>query len=110
MHYPLVQCCLDAPSAGPTISSIGSPLYENDAFTISCTSQGGNPRANVSWNTLPEGFENVKVTKSPGTSTLSGKITRGVDGKMITCKASHYALLSTNYRTSSKGPLNVHCK
>ena len=102
---------LDPPPSPPTISFNGrSIFYEGEDFSITCSSEEGNPAAVLSWSFPSGGFNISKPAPAAGSIRLEGQAHRDMNGKVCLCKASHPALLSGQYRNRTSQPLQVYCK
>ena len=81
----------------PTITQIPvGPIVENTTVTLTCTIQGGNPVATITWSC--EGATQITPTGSPSTVDANSSVefvtSKNNNGKICTCAGRH--ILWTN--------------
>jgi hypothetical protein len=105
MHFNV----LDQPTTSPTIIQTPvEPIIEGNKVTLTCTIQGGNPVATITWSC--DGAPQITPTGSPSTEDAISSVelvsSKNNNGQMCTCTGRH--LLSTNDKTQHN--ITVHCK
>jgi hypothetical protein len=101
---------LDQPTTTPTITQTPvGPIIEGSKVTLTCTIQGGNPVATVTWSC--DGATQITPTGSPSTvDAISGVelvTSKNNNGQICTCIGRH--LLWTNDQTQQHN-IVVYCK
>jgi hypothetical protein len=97
MHFNV----LDQPTTSPTIIQTPvEPIIEGNKVTLTCTIQGGNPVATITWSC--DGAPQITPTGSPSTEDAISSVelvsSKNNNGQMCTCTGRH--LLSTIMITS----------
>ena len=104
------QSVLDQPTTSPTIiqTPIG-PIIEGNKVTLTCTIQGGNPVATITWSC--EGATQITPTGSPSTvgaiSSVELVTSKNNNGQICTCTGRH--ILWTNDKIQQQ-TVTVYCK
>ena len=85
------------------------PIIEGNKVTLTCTIQGGNPVATITW--LCDGVTQITPTGSPYTvdaiSSVELVTSKNNNGQICTCTGKH--LLWTNDKTQQHN-ITVYCK
>jgi hypothetical protein len=101
---------LDEPTTSPNItqSPVG-PIIEGNNVALTCTIQGGNPVAAITWSC--DGATQITPTGSPSTVDVISSIelvtSKNKNGETCTCTGKH--LLWTNDKTQEH-TIIVYCK
>ena len=83
---------LDQPTTSPTIiqTPLG-PIIEGNKVTLTCTIQGGNPVATITWSC--DGVTQITTTGSPSTldaiSSVALVTSKDNNGQICTCTGRH---------------------
>ena len=106
MHFNV----LDQPSTLPTIAQTPvGPITEGNKVTLTCTIQGGNPVATITWSC--DGDTQITPTGSPSTVDANSSVefvtSKNNNGEKCTCTGRH--LLWTNDKTQQHN-ITVYCK
>ena len=94
------QSVLDEPTTSPTITQkpVGS-IIEGNKVTLTCTIQGGNPVATITWSC--DGATQITPTGSPSTEDAISSVelvtSKNNNGQICTCTGRH--LVWTNDKT-----------
>ena len=104
------QSFLDQPNTTPTITQTPvAPIIEGSKVTLTCTIQGGNPVATVTWSC--DGTTQITLTGSPSTvdaiSSVELVTSNNNKGQICTCTGRH--VLWTNDKTQQH-TITVYCK
>ena len=104
------QSVLDQPTALLTIKQIPSePIIAGSKVILTCTIQGGNPVATITW--LCDGANQITPTASPSTvyaiSSVELVVSKNNNGKICTCTGRHG--LWTNDKIKQHN-ITVYCK
>ena len=109
--YFNINCTvLDQPTTLPTIAQTPvGPIIEGNKVTLTCTIQGGNPVATITWSC--DGATQINPTGSPSTVdaifSLELVTSKNNNGQICTCTGRH--LLWTNDKTQQHN-ITVYCK
>ncbi|KAL2096619.1 hypothetical protein ACEWY4_008767 [Coilia grayii] len=95
----------------PEITGFTKPAQEGDHVTLTCTTSGSKPAADIRWfrnDKEIQGMTEVNATGRSFTvrSTLEFLVDRSEDGVAYTCSVDHVALLSTPQQVTEV--LEVH--
>ena len=101
---------LDQPTTSPTITQTPvGPIIEGNKVTLTCTIDGGNPVATITWSC--DGATQKTPTESPSTvdaiASVELVISKNNNGQICTCTGRH--LLWTNNKTQQHN-ITVYCK
>ena len=99
---------LDQPTTSPTISQTPvGPIFEGNKVTLTCTIQGGNPVATITWSC--DGATQIAPTGSPENAISSVELvtSKNTNGQTCTCTGRH--ILWTNDKTQQHSII-VYCK
>ena len=101
---------LDQPTTFPTITQTPvGPIIEGNTVTLTCTIQGGNPVATITWSC--DGATPITPTGSSSTvdaiSSIELVTSKNSNGHICTCTGRH--LLWTSDKTQQH-TLTVYCK
>ena len=104
------QFVLDQPTTFPTITQTPVvPIIEGSKVTLTCTIQGGNPVATITWSC--DGATQITPTKSPSTVDVISSVelvtSKRSNGQICTCTGGH--ILWTNDKTQQH-TITVYCK
>ena len=109
--YFNINCnVLDQPTTSPTITQIPvGPIIEGSKVTLTCTIDGGNPVATITWSC--DGATQKIPTGSPSTVDVISSVelvtSKNNDEQICTCTGKH--LLWTNNKTQQHN-ITVYCK
>ena len=101
---------LDLPTTSPTITltPVG-PIIEGNKVTVTCTIEGGNPVATITWSC--DGATQITQTGSPSTvdaiSSVELVTSKSNNGHICACTGRH--ILWTNDKTQQH-IITVYCK
>ena len=101
---------LDQPTTSPTIiqTPVG-PIIEGNKVALTCTIQGGNPVATITWSC--DGATQITPTGSPSTEDAISSVelvtSKDNNGQICTCTGRH--LLWTNDQ-AQQHTITVYCK
>ena len=104
------QSVLDQPTTSPNITQkpVG-PIIEGNNVTLTCTIEGGNPVASITWSC--DGVTQITPTGSPSTvnaiSSVELVTSKNNNGEICTCTGRH--LLWTNDKIKQH-TIAVYCK
>ena len=89
-----------------------SLLYEHDFLRMTCRITGGFPLANLTWSCPDLGSTEIQPGGNSTTkwSTITGNISRNLDGEHCTCTARHYAWLPYGFKSTTTHSYTVYCK
>ena len=99
---------LDKPMTSPTITQTPvRPIIEGNKVTLTCTIQGGNPVAMITWSC--DGATQITPTRNPSTvnAISSVELVASRNGQICTCTGRH--LLWTNDKAQQHN-ITVYCK
>ena len=104
------QYVLDQPTTTPTITQIPvGPIIEGNKVILTCTIQGGNSVATITWSC--DGATQITPTGSPSTVDAISRIelvtSKNNNGQVCTCTGRH--LLWTNDKIQQR-TVTVYCK
>ena len=104
------QSVLDQPPTSLTITHTPvGPIIEGNIVTLTCTIEGGNPVATITWSC--QGATQITPTGSPSTADAISSIelvtSKNNNGQICTCTGRH--LLWTNNKTQQHN-ITVYCK
>ena len=114
-HYRFIsiyiyQSVLDQPTTTPTITQTPvGPIIEGNKVILTCTIQGGNPVATITWSC--DGATQIIPTGSPSTGDVISSVelvtSKNNNGQVCTCTGRH--LLWTNDKIQQH-TVTVYCK
>ena len=101
---------LDQPTTTPTITQTPvGPIIEGNKVTLTCTIDGGNPVATITWSC--DGTTQITLTGSPSTvdaiSSIELVTSKNNNEQICTCTGRHP--LWTNNKTQQHN-ITVYCK
>ena len=101
---------LDQPRTSPTITQTPvGPIIEGSKITLTCSIQGGNPVATITWSC--DGATQITPTGSPSTEDAISSVelvtSKNNNGHICTCTGRH--LLWTNGKIQQH-IITVYCK
>jgi hypothetical protein len=104
------QSVLDQPMTSITITQTPvGPIIEGNKVTLTCTIQGGNPVATITWSCYEA--NHITPTGSPSTvdaiSSVELVTSKDNNGQNCTCTGRH--ILWTNDKTQQHN-ITVYCK
>jgi hypothetical protein len=104
------QSVSDQPMTSPTITQTPvGPIIEGNKVNLTCTIQGGNPVATITWSC--DGATQITSTGSPSTidaiSIVELVTSKDNNGQRCTCTGRH--ILWTNDKTQQH-IITVYCK
>ena len=106
MHFNV----LDQSTTSPTImQTLVEPIIEGNKVTLTCTIQGGNPVATITWSC--DGATQITPTGSPSTEDAISSVeivtSKNNNGQICTCTWRH--LVWTNDKTQQHN-ITIYCK
>ena len=106
----LKKSVLDQPTASPKITQTPvGPIIEGNNVTLTCTIQGGNPIATITWSC--EGATQITPKGSPSTEDAISSVelvtSTEKNGQICTCTGRH--IFWTNNKTQQH-TITVYCK
>uniref|UniRef100_A0A4W4H123 Ig-like domain-containing protein n=1 Tax=Electrophorus electricus TaxID=8005 RepID=A0A4W4H123_ELEEL len=95
----------------PEITGFTRPAVEGEEVTLTCTTSGSKPAANIRWFRNDKEVQGVKEVNATGRSfvvrsTVRLQVDRNDDGAAYTCSVEHVALNSTPHQVTEV--LEVH--
>ena len=104
LTYNMCTLILFSVLPGPPVILGFDGIYdENETLHVACTSTGSKPTANIMWmlnGTYVRDFEVVVIPQKNGTSTVTsyfrGKLSREMNGSVLTCGVTNSVTAQLN--------------